>query len=337
MRWVGGRLTFIVATSGLVIGFNNYYRYPIFMYTGGGFMFLFPYFLSMMIFGFPLLLLELTVGQMYQRSGVGVMRAIHPRLIGVGISKVYAALILASYYFYLCGLAAFYLAESFRDPLKWSTEDFQFKCVPIPAVQYYVMDVQKIMNSSCQYLQPGDISDVNWWLFFATAVIWCLVYGMVFKGAKSISYTVWVTVIVPTVLLFILLIGGSTIDGANEGLKLYARNEKNYDHTGEFESNAYWSDAFDFIYATLYSSTGLLIVYGSYNKRDKPVILDSFVIWLFNCLFSFISGLALFMLVGYLREKNNPAAATNLLSSSLSFAFTVIPTGALGLEGENFW
>ena len=42
--------------------------------------------------------------------------------------------------------------------------------------------------------------------------------------------------------------------------------------------------------------------YGSYNPVNKPVILDSVVISISNCGFSFIAGFAVWTVVGYLAK-----------------------------------
>jgi len=43
--------------------------------------------------------------------------------------------------------------------------------------------------------------------------------------------------------------------------------------------------------------------YGSYNDKKKPIILDSVVISISNCGFSFIAGFAVWSVVGYLENK----------------------------------
>ena len=163
-RWIGGKWTFWAVVFGASVAFENAFRYSIFMYTSGGAIFWLPYLFALTVFGLPILLMELTVGQMFQRSAVGVMRAVHPRLIGVGISQAFCALLFTTYYMVIIGQALLYFAESFRDPLKWGAEDFTFECSPFPAQQYYFMDVLKILRkdgASCVYAEPGDISTVN--------------------------------------------------------------------------------------------------------------------------------------------------------------------------------
>jgi SNF family Na+-dependent transporter len=54
-------------------------------------------------------------------------------------------------------------------------------------------------------------------LFF----VWLLIFGCVFKGVKSASWVVWVTVPLPCLCIIILLIRGATLEGASTGIDWY--------------------------------------------------------------------------------------------------------------------
>jgi len=73
--------------------------------------------------------------------------------------------------------------------------------------------------------------------------------------------------------------------------------------------------------------------YGSYNPKRKPIILDSVVISVCNCSFSFISGFAVWAVVGYLEAKKYAVK-----TSGTSLAFITYPT-AIDLmdSAPNFW
>jgi len=145
-----------------------------------------------------------------------------------------------------------------------------------------------------------------------------------------------VAVILPIFLMVLLLFRSAAIDGADEGLKIYAENETDFDHTDAFTEHPYWQDTIGFVTRSLFAGTGVFIVYGSYNRRDKPVIMDTMIITASNFLFSFISGLATFMMVGYLWDRDDPNANDGV-NGSVLFAFVTLPTAALGFGGSNFW
>ena len=47
---------------------------------------------------------------------------------------------------------------------------------------------------------------------------------------------------------------------------------------------------------------GSLTSYGSYNPVKKPIIADTFIISITNSLVSFVSGFAVWGIVGYMKE-----------------------------------
>ena len=118
-RW-RSRTTFVLAMIGYSVGLGNFWRFPYLMNSWGGAAFLLPYFLCLFFIGLPLMLMELTLGQKFQRGDIGVFRAIHPRLFGIGLASVISALVIATYYNVINGYAVIYMVMSFFDPLPWT-------------------------------------------------------------------------------------------------------------------------------------------------------------------------------------------------------------------------
>ena len=65
--------------------------------SAGG-VFLIPYLLCLVIIGFPVLLLELSLGMKFRAGDVEAFGGIHRRLRGIGISSVIAGFVIVSYY-----------------------------------------------------------------------------------------------------------------------------------------------------------------------------------------------------------------------------------------------
>jgi len=74
--------------------------------------------------------------------------------------------------------------------------------------------------------------------------------------------------------------------------------------------------------------------YGSYNEPKKPIIMDSIIISVCNCSFSFIAGFAVWSVVGYL-EKLGKLDPKNL--SGVGLAFITYPTAIDTMSAPNFW
>jgi SNF family Na+-dependent transporter len=107
------RATFIIATVGYCVGLGNFWRFPYLCYKWGGALFFVPYFFCLFVIGLPVTLMELTLGQKFQRGDIGVFRGIHPRLTGVGLASILSAYTITAYYNVIISWALIYLVGSF--------------------------------------------------------------------------------------------------------------------------------------------------------------------------------------------------------------------------------
>ena len=118
-RWLS-RMTFILAMVGYCVGLGNFWRFPYLCFKWGGALFFIPYLICLIFIGIPVTLMELSLGQKFQRGDVGVFRGIHQRLSGVGLASVLASFCIVAYYNMIIGWSVIYLIMSFSDPLPWS-------------------------------------------------------------------------------------------------------------------------------------------------------------------------------------------------------------------------
>ena len=135
--------------------------------------------------------------------------------------------------------------------------------------------------------------------FGGCLAVWVIIFFCVFKGVSSSSYIVWATVPIPTLFVLIMIINGNTKDGSSDGIKKYFSGKADGTET---TAASQWADAAGQIFFGLSVCLGIMTSYGSYNDIRKPVILDSFIISVSNCSFSFIAGFAVWAIVGYLEK-----------------------------------
>jgi SNF family Na+-dependent transporter len=95
-----------------------------------------------------------------------------------------------------------------------------------------------------------------------------------------------------------------------------------------------WNLATSQIFFSIGVCMGIMTSYGSYNKVNKPIIMDSFIIAMTNSFISFVSGFAVFTVIGYLDHIKNPVSEN---VSSFGLAFIAYPTAATLMKGGNFW
>lgn len=160
----------------------------------------------------------------------------------------------------------------------------------------------------------------------------------IWKGVKSSSYVVWVTVPAPMIFIGIMIIKGLTLDGAPLGIRMYILGHDENDQPpnwGEKLSNrAMWAEAVGQIFFTLSICCGGFTSMSSYNPKDKPIIGDTLTICFGNCFFSFMAGFAVFAVVGYMITSGS---AVDAKDGGIGLAYVVFPTAIDLMPGANFW
>lgn len=182
--------------------------------------------------------MELGLGQKFQRGDISVFRGIHPRLAGIGLASVFSAYIIAFYYNVIISWSLSYIIAGFSDPLPWSNSntDFVAKCdlsKVSRAEQFFMIDVIRFYNDDCEPYKDGDPTQFSVPAFLGVLFVWITVFLAIFKGVKSSSYIVWVTVPLPIILIVIFVIKGFSLEGHSEGIKQYLQgNPLSKDLTG---------------------------------------------------------------------------------------------------------
>lgn len=144
------------------MGLGNFWRFPYIASKNGGGIFFLPYLLALFLLGIPMMLLELGLGQKFQRGDIGVFRGIHPKLTGVGISSIFSALVIAAYYSVIIAWALYYMVLSFLQPLPWSNsgmkeEEFGRLCTDISAAEEFFSRIAlKYRLQDCETITPGE-------------------------------------------------------------------------------------------------------------------------------------------------------------------------------------
>jgi len=262
-----------------------------------------------------------------------VFGGINKRLRGIGIASVFSAYIICFYYNVIISWAIVYLIASFMSPLPWSgqKEDFEWKCDKTkmtPAQQFFEIDVIRFKDDNCKDYEDGDPSQFSVMAFFATFFVWLCCFLAVFKGVHGSSYIVWFTVPVPLIFIVVMMINNLQLEGAEKGVDKYLNG------SGQDVPSTVWADAVGQIFFSIGVCMGIMTSYGSYNPVKKPIILDNMVICLCNSSVSFISGFAVWAIVGYLEAKNSLAKSK---TSSAGLAFVAFPTACDLMPWANFW
>ncbi|XP_064622840.1 sodium-dependent proline transporter-like [Lineus longissimus] len=357
---------FLLTLLGFAVGLGNIWRFPYLCMRNGGGSFLIPYCIAIIIIGFPAMFLELVIGQF---SGLSPSRvwSVVPIFQGIGWGMAIMMVIASCSYGHLVTWILYYLGMSFSAQLpwtncnnSWNTENcFIYKA---NASWYNISDEMSwysnvsdewsnssmILNATLDTrVSPGeeffrynvleltdgaeDLGGLRWQLVLCHLAGWAIASLGVIKGIKSSGKAVYVTSLVPYILLTILLIRGCLLPGAVDGIIYYIKPD--FSKLLEFRI---WCEAAIQIFYSVGVFGGGNITYASYNKFHNNCLRDTFFVVTLNCLTSLYGGFAVFAVVGYMAHETG-LPVDKVIQSGPGLAFIVYPEALSKLPLPQLW
>lgn len=298
-RW-GSRMSFILAAIGSAVGLGNAWRFPGQAAKYGGGTFLVIYIIALITAGFPLLLMELSIGRKMQKGAPGAMRGLNKKFEWVGWSAVSTGFVICTYY-----------AVVLAWVLVMCVKAFGIAGSKAPG-EIFTNEVLRISDS------PMNLGGFSAPVLIALAIAWILIYVCIRKGTSSVGKVVKYTVFIPVVLLVVLAINGLTLDGAMDGMKAYLIPK-----WSEFGNVNVWIGAFGQVFYSLSIMMAIMITYGSFLNKDSDLTKDTFIIVISDALISFIAGVVIFTTLGYMSAVNGQPFSVP--EGGIGLAFFVYP------------
>ncbi|KAM4720777.1 sodium-dependent noradrenaline transporter [Rhinophrynus dorsalis] len=345
----GKKIDFLLSVVGFSVDLANVWRFPFLCYKNGGGAFLIPYTLFLIIAGMPLFYMELALGQ-YNREGAATVWKICPLFKGVGYTVILIALYVGFYYNVIIAWSIYYLASSFTSELPWikcgnewnspnctdpkllnmslfsnGTKYSKFKITP--AAEFYERGVLHLHESA----GIQDLGLPRWQLTLCLFAVLIVLFFSLWKGVKTSGKVVWITATLPYVVLFVLLIRGVTLPGSSKGISAYLHIDLK-----RLTDPSVWIDAATQIFYSLGAGFGVLIAFASYNKFDNNCYRDALLTSTINCVTSFISGFAIFSILGYMAHKYN-VNVEDVATEGAGLVFIIYPEAISTLAGSTFW
>ncbi len=294
-------MIFIFAAIGSAAGLGNLWRFPYLSYQYGGGAFLLPYFIALIVTGIPLLALEFSIGQYFQKAAVGALRGVKKYFGVIGWWMLGCSFLILSYYAVVMAWSLIYFLSSFN--LSWAsgTEGF--------------------FNNTVLQLSSGigSLGGFNIPVLISLGIVWILIYLSVSKGIDSVSKVVAITMPLPILLLVVLLVRAVTLAGSGSGLALYLTPVLSALWDPEV-----WLAAFSQIFFTLTLGFGVMIAYASYMDRDSDITKSSLIISVSNAVISILSGFVVFATLGFMASKQG-VPVKEVVASGPGLAFVVFP------------
>ncbi|XP_039877056.1 sodium-dependent neutral amino acid transporter B(0)AT1-like [Simochromis diagramma] len=294
-KW-DNKAQYILTCVGFCVGIGNVWRFPYLCQTHGGGAFLIPYIILLVLEGLPLLLLEFGIGQRLRKGSVGVWRAINPYLTGVGIASMLVSLLIGLYYNTLIAWIMWYLFNSFQDPLPWNQcplndnrTGFISECQQSSTVDYYFYRVT--LNASASITDSGGL---QWPIVICLLAAWTVICICYIRGISTSGKAVYVTALLPYVVLAIFLIRGLTLKGAMNGVKYLFTPD-----VDELMNPTTWLDAGAQVFYAFSLAWGGLISFSSYNPVHNNCMQDAVILTIITGLTSIYAATVTYTVIGF--------------------------------------
>ncbi len=304
-RWTW-RGAFVFAVIGSAVGLGNIWRFPYLAYENGGGAFLIPYFIALVTTGVPLMILEFALGHKFGAGAPIAMRRLRESFEWVGWWATVVGFIIITYYAVVMAWTIRYMVSAAT--LAWGED----------AGGYLFGQVLQLTDS------PFTLGGIPLPVFIAFVIGWVLMYLIVRSGIKGVGRVVMISMPLPVLLLIILVLRGLTLPGAIDGINYYLEPD-----FAKLADPQVWLAAYGQIFFSLSLALAILIAYASYLPGDAEIVNNAFLASFVNCGISFLAGLAVFSVLGYMALEQGVDVA-HVAAGGVGLAFVVFPTG-LGL------
>ncbi|XP_033742755.1 sodium- and chloride-dependent glycine transporter 1-like isoform X1 [Pecten maximus] len=362
-----GRMDFILTCIGYAVGLGNIWRFPYLCYKSGGGAFFIPYFIFLLLCGYPLFFMEASYGQFSSLSPITTWR-MSPLFKGVGVGMVMVSGLVCVYYNVIVAWTLYYLFMSFRAVLPWSscgndwnTEncvDGSERVVINSTLSNYTVSTMSNISShiitangsltlgsaktspSEEYWEnhvlelSGGIEEagiIRWPLLLCLILAWFFVFLCLFKGVKVLGKVMHFAAPFPYLVLLVLLIRGVTLPGAMEGIKFYVFPK--WEKLGEFQV---WGDAALQIFYSVGMGWGGIVTMASYNKFSNNIYRDALIVPIINCGTSIFAGFVIFSVLGFMAHQTG-SSIEEVVSQGPGLTFVAYPAAVAKLPISPLW
>ncbi|MGC9454384.1 MAG: sodium-dependent transporter [Phycisphaerae bacterium] len=328
----GTRAGFVLAAIGSAVGLGNLWGFPYKVYSYGGGAFLIPYLFAMLLIGIPVLILELSLGHMTQRSSPLAFRAVSRKAETIGWWGIILAFVIITYYAVVLAWALGYLVISVKAIFTAGGELPWKGSAPGTAESSFYQGFLRTWpeGSGVASWKLGSLVTP---LVAALAVVWLMMYLCIFRGVRLVSKVVLYTVPLPWIMLLILAIRGLTLPGAEEGLAYYL--EPNW---GKLTDPETWRWGFGQMFFSMSLAFGVMITYASFLHRKSDINNNATIIGLADVATSFVAGLTVFATLGAMafatRLHGGAVAVEKVVEEGPGLAFVAFPYALAQLPGS---
>lgn len=298
------RLGFILLSVGCAVGLGNVWRFPYIAGTYGGGMFVLLYLMFLVLLGFPILTMELSVGRAGGANLIGSMRNLtgNDRRWVIPVKIVFLGnLLLMMYYTVISG---------------W-------------LLHYSVSYIDGTLMGCTGAAVADKFSSLvgNPWLSALYMVITVTIGAVMCAGGlqKGVEKSVKVMMLLLFLLIVILAGYALTTKGAAEGMKFYLKPDWQA-FSGNFGETVF--AAMGQAFFTLSIGVGSMAIFGSYIGKERRLAGESVVIIVLDTLIALLAGVIIFPICFSFGVD---------VGSGPSLIFVSLPNIFAGMTGGRWW
>jgi len=352
-QW-GNSIQAFCVILGAVIGLGNLWRFPYMVYANGGGAFLIPYCIFAIFLGFPMMFLEVSLGQYTRKGSINAWK-LSPLCKGIGFGSAMLALYSSLYYITVMAWAINYMWSCFtlNSTLPWmhctnwfntnsciTYEEALNRSADNSTGNLFATDsnialpVQEYWNHYNLRVSSGieEIGGLtNAPLAISLLLAWAIVYFTIFKGTSSSGVMSYFTAMFPYVVIGILLVKGLTLEGAGDGIIFYLKP-----NVTKLLEPKVWMDAGSQVCFSYVICFAVLITVSSYNDFNKDTFKHAAQISIACSATSFLAGFAVFAVLGNMAHALN-VEVSKVVSSGPGLTFLAYPSALSLMPCPQFW
>lgn len=291
------RFFFVLLAVCAAAGIGNIWLYPYFSFSSSGLFFI-PYLIALLVAGVPLLVLEFSIGQYFDKNIVDLFASIRKWFSGIGWLMLINAFIAMSIFAVMLAWHIIYLFVSFGFQWENNSNLYFFKNV----------------------LQSSDgingFTHVSLPVFIALIIAWAVIFFFVKKGFETIKKTFLIAGSVFSVLLLFFVFYSLALDNALNGV--YSFIKPSFNGLADIDV---WIVSFYSVILSIGVSFGIMPLLS--RKSEKGFIAGGSFIVIFSEL---LAGLAIGFIIagflGFLSLQKNIGIGQLVFSNQVS-VFTV--------------
>jgi len=264
---LASRLGFILVAAGCAIGLGNIWRFPYITGMYGGAAFVVVYLVFLVILGFPIMVMEFSMGRAGQLNIAGAMRALEPKGSKwhvFGYAGILGNLILMMFYTTVAGWGIGYLFHT-------------------AAGHFAGLSPDEVGGAFGAFV--GNTPELIGWMALVVAIGFGVCALGLQRGVERVAKVLMVGLFG---LLIVLIVRAVTLPGAGAGISFYLKPDF---------GNLNWEGVYAAMgqaFFTLSLGIGSMAIFGSYILKERSLAGESVNVILLDTLIALMAGMMIF-------------------------------------------